>query len=56
MQEIVNFEQSQQNVEGTFPIQSDIFLLSRIQRLARIRPGTLEQKGQYFIRERELLM
>ena len=24
MQEIVNFEQSQQNVEGRFPIQSDI--------------------------------
>ena len=30
MQEIVNFEQSQQNVEGRFPIQSDMFLLSRI--------------------------
>jgi len=32
MQEIVNFEQSQQNVEGIgrFPIQSDMFLLSRI--------------------------
>ena len=30
MQEIVNFEQSQQNVEGRFPIQRDMFLLSRI--------------------------
>jgi len=30
MQETVNFEQSQQNVEGRFPIQSDMFLLSRI--------------------------
>ena len=54
MQEIVDFEQPHQNVEGRFPIQSDMFLLSKP--LARIRPGTLEEKGQYFIREHELLM
>ena len=30
MQEIVDFEQSCQNVEGRFPRQSDMFLLSRI--------------------------
>jgi hypothetical protein len=54
MQEIVDFEQPHQNVEGRFPIQSDMFLLSKP--LATIRPGTLEEKGQYFIREHELLM
>ena len=43
MQEIVDFEQSYQDVEGRFPIQSDLFLLSKP--LAGIRPGTLEEKG-----------